>query len=153
MLGDSHEDVGFDLATRPEVMQEIAARNIAALPKLAEATVVRVWAALRVMTPDGYPIYEQSARYPGATLPNKAPPLVRWIKVPGARVAADNTWKRVSPDASSSAKSSCNEKPGSIPGTLGASVPATNSTPASAIALTSNLRKSSFAPSLAVFST
>ncbi len=66
MLGDSHEDAGFDTSTRPEIMQEIASRNIAALPKLAEATIVRVWAALRVMTPDGFPIYEQSARFPGA---------------------------------------------------------------------------------------
>ena len=27
---------------------------------------MRVWAALRVMSPDGFPIYEQSTRYPGA---------------------------------------------------------------------------------------
>ena len=27
---------------------------------------MRVWAALRVMSPDGFPIYQQSARYPGA---------------------------------------------------------------------------------------
>jgi len=66
MLGDSHEDVGFDLGTSAEVMQEIAARNLMALPKLADATVVRVWSALRVMTPDGHPIYAQSERFPGA---------------------------------------------------------------------------------------
>jgi hydrogen cyanide synthase HcnC len=66
MLGDSHEDVGFDLGTSAEVMQQIAARNLVAFPKLADATVVRVWSALRVMTPDGHPIYAQSERYPGA---------------------------------------------------------------------------------------
>ena len=66
MLGDSHEDVGFDLGTSADVMQEIAARNLAVLPKLADATVVRVWSALRVMTPDGHPIYAQSERFPGA---------------------------------------------------------------------------------------
>jgi glycine/D-amino acid oxidase-like deaminating enzyme len=66
MLGDSHEDVGFDVSTRVPVMQEIAARNLAAFPCLADATVVRVWAALRVMTPDGFPIYEQSETCPGA---------------------------------------------------------------------------------------
>ena len=27
---------------------------------------VRVWGALRVMTPDGFPIYQQSAKHPGA---------------------------------------------------------------------------------------
>ena len=26
----------------------------------------RVWAALRVMTPDGFPVYQQSERHPGA---------------------------------------------------------------------------------------
>ena len=66
MLGDSHEDVGLDINTSANVMQEIASRNIKAFPHLADATVVRVWAALRVMTPDGHPIYEQSQRFPGA---------------------------------------------------------------------------------------
>ena len=62
MLGDSHEDVGFDLATTPDAMHEIAARNLAAFPKLANASVVRVWSALRIMTPDGHPIYAQSVQ-------------------------------------------------------------------------------------------
>jgi len=66
MLGDSQEDVGFDTAVSVPVLRDIAARNLAAFPILAEATVVRVWSALRVMTPDGFPIYEQSLRCPGA---------------------------------------------------------------------------------------
>lgn len=66
MLGDSQEDVGFETATRVSVLKEIAARNVAAFPALKEASVVRTWAALRVMTPDGFPIYEQSTLYPGA---------------------------------------------------------------------------------------
>ncbi len=66
MLGDSHEDVGFDNGTSAAAMQEIAARNVAAVPCLADATVVRVWGALRVMTPDGFPIYDQSDTCPGA---------------------------------------------------------------------------------------
>ena len=66
MLGDSQEDVGLDVSTSAHVLQEIAARNLKAFPRLADATVVRVWAALRVMTPDGHPIYEQSDRFPGA---------------------------------------------------------------------------------------
>jgi glycine/D-amino acid oxidase-like deaminating enzyme len=28
--------------------------------------LVRTWAALRVYSPDGFPIYDESARYPGA---------------------------------------------------------------------------------------
>ncbi len=35
-------------------------------PLLAGLNVVRSWAALRVMTADGFPIYDQSAEYPGA---------------------------------------------------------------------------------------
>jgi len=66
MVGDSHEDVGFDNATTPAIMQDIARRSIATFPALADKQIVRAWGALRVMTPDGFPIYEQSIRYPGA---------------------------------------------------------------------------------------
>jgi glycine/D-amino acid oxidase-like deaminating enzyme len=66
MLGDSKEDVGFDISTKVSVLQQIAARNVAIFPALQQASIVRMWAALRVMSPDGFPIYEQSERYPGA---------------------------------------------------------------------------------------
>lgn len=66
MMGDSKEDVGFDVRTTTPVMRDIAARNLAALPALRDANIVRVWGALRVMTPDGFPIYEQSRSHPGA---------------------------------------------------------------------------------------
>ena len=66
MLGDSQEEAGFDLSTSPLVMRDIAARNVATLPALADASIVRVWAGLRVMTPDGFPIYDASERCPGA---------------------------------------------------------------------------------------
>jgi glycine/D-amino acid oxidase-like deaminating enzyme len=66
MLGDSQEDVGYDIRTTTPVMRDIAARNLKSFPFLRDANVVRVWAALRVMTPDGHPIYEQSRTHPGA---------------------------------------------------------------------------------------
>jgi glycine/D-amino acid oxidase-like deaminating enzyme len=66
MLGDSHEEVGFDLGTRSRVMAEIARRAVSTFPRLAEAQLVRAWAALRVMPPDGSPIYQESAAMPGA---------------------------------------------------------------------------------------
>jgi glycine/D-amino acid oxidase-like deaminating enzyme len=66
MLGDSQEDVGFDISTRVSILSEIAARNVQVFPALQTANIVRTWAALRVMSPDGFPIYEQSERYPGA---------------------------------------------------------------------------------------
>ncbi len=66
MMGDSQEDVGFDNSTTVPVIKDIAARNLAMFPVLRDANIVRVWAGLRVMTPDGYPIYAQSATCPGA---------------------------------------------------------------------------------------
>ncbi len=66
MMGDSQEDAGFDTSIGVPVLQDIAERNVAVFPALKDASIVRVWAALRVMSPDGFPIYEQSERYPGA---------------------------------------------------------------------------------------
>jgi glycine/D-amino acid oxidase-like deaminating enzyme len=66
MLGDSQEDVGFDITTKVSILSEIAARNLQVFPALRDANIVRTWAALRVMSPDGFPIYEQSERFPGA---------------------------------------------------------------------------------------
>ena len=66
MLGDSQEDVGFDTSTKVAVLHKIAARNAAIFPALQEASIVRMWAALRVMSPDGLPIYQQSEQFPGA---------------------------------------------------------------------------------------
>ncbi|MDH3970192.1 MAG: FAD-binding oxidoreductase, partial [Rhodospirillales bacterium] len=66
LLGDSHEDVGFDEGTTPEAMTFIARRSLDFFPFLAELPVVRVWGALRVMTPDGFPVYDLSREHPGA---------------------------------------------------------------------------------------
>ncbi|GMQ96014.1 MAG: FAD-dependent oxidoreductase [Gammaproteobacteria bacterium] len=65
-LGASNEDVGFDEGTRISIMSRIAARAVRMFPHLERARIVRAWGALRVMTPDTYPIYAQSQRYPGA---------------------------------------------------------------------------------------
>jgi glycine/D-amino acid oxidase-like deaminating enzyme len=70
MLGDSQEDVGFDTAQKPSVMQTIARRAALSFPWLRELQIVRAWAALRVMPRDGLPIYDQSERYPGAFTAN-----------------------------------------------------------------------------------
>ena len=65
-LGASKENVGFDEGTQAPVMNGIAARAVRVFPHLARARVVRAWGALRVMTPDTYPIYSQSEQHPGA---------------------------------------------------------------------------------------
>jgi hypothetical protein len=62
-------------------------------PALAPLRVVRTWAALRVMSPDGYPIYEQSAdgtRRVDRHLPlrrDAAPRRMRWNWRRRSRVA------------------------------------------------------------------
>ena len=66
MIGDSQEEVGFDVRSTPRIGKNIADRARRSFPFLAQARVVRAWAALRVMTPDGIPIYDQSKTMPGA---------------------------------------------------------------------------------------
>ncbi len=68
LLGDSHEDVGYDHGTSQGVARSIARRAVASFPCLAAARLVRQWGALRVLSPDGFPIYEESERHPGAYL-------------------------------------------------------------------------------------
>jgi len=65
-LGESKEEVDYDDATSVPVMNKVAARAVRAFPHLKLARVVRAWGALRVMTPDGHPIYAQSEEHPGA---------------------------------------------------------------------------------------
>jgi len=66
IIGDSQEDVGFDEGTELGVLGNIAARALASIPVLAKLRAVRAWGALRVMSPDGFPLYQQSARHHGA---------------------------------------------------------------------------------------
>ncbi len=66
LLGDAQADRGLDEATDPAVLAAIAQRALRALPALRDARVSRAWAALRVMSPDGFPIYGQSRTHPGA---------------------------------------------------------------------------------------
>lgn len=65
-LGESNEEVGFDDSVTPATMADIAARAVKTFPHLQRARIVRAWGALRVMSPDGAPIYAQSKTCPGA---------------------------------------------------------------------------------------
>ncbi len=67
-IGDSKEDVGFDDGTKPQVTAAIARRAVKIYPLLEHVRMVRTWGALRVMSPDGYPIYDRSRSCPGASL-------------------------------------------------------------------------------------
>ena len=64
-LGFSVEDVGLDDSTTVSATEAIAKRAVTTFPVLREARLVRAWGALRVMTPDGTPIYQESATAPG----------------------------------------------------------------------------------------
>jgi octopine oxidase subunit B len=67
MIGDSLEETGLNVATTA-VTATMADRAVRMFPLLASLNVVRTWSALRVMSQDGFPIYDQSATHPGAFL-------------------------------------------------------------------------------------
>lgn len=66
LLGDSHEEVGYDASTSSGVMHDIAQHTCNIFPHLDKSRIIRAWGALRILTPDGLPIYDQSTNYPGA---------------------------------------------------------------------------------------
>ena len=66
MIGSTKESTGFDALTTGQAAARLAAKAARVVPRLAQARVVRQWAGLRVMTPDGFPIYAQSPDHPGA---------------------------------------------------------------------------------------
>jgi len=64
-IGASAEEVGFDDHETIAVTAALAREATEIYPILAKAKLIRSWAALRVMSDDGYPIYQQSEDYPG----------------------------------------------------------------------------------------
>lgn len=62
VIGLSTEDTALDTRTTPDAMKDQAANAIRLFPELATVNWVRAWGAIRVMTPDGAPIY---SRIPG----------------------------------------------------------------------------------------
>jgi glycine/D-amino acid oxidase-like deaminating enzyme len=66
MMGDSQEEAGADPTVTQPVVSVLAERAVRMFPLLARVNVVRTWAALRVMTRDGFPVYDRSPSCPGA---------------------------------------------------------------------------------------
>jgi glycine/D-amino acid oxidase-like deaminating enzyme len=66
LVGDSQQERGVEDALDVPVLAAMAERAARVFPHLRDARVVRAWAALRVVTRDGFPVYEQSAAHPGA---------------------------------------------------------------------------------------
>lgn len=67
-IGNSKEEVGYDDGVTTDTITRIAARATQVFPDLARAQVVRAWGALRIMSPDGLPIYQESPEFSGAYL-------------------------------------------------------------------------------------
>jgi glycine/D-amino acid oxidase-like deaminating enzyme len=66
MIGDSKEEgTSPDGLTMP-INAVMASRAVRMFPVLGRLNVVRMWAGIRVMTADGFPIYDQSETCPGA---------------------------------------------------------------------------------------
>ncbi len=65
-IGETKEEVGFDDATTTSGLSAMAERAVRIFPHLGRARMIRSWGALRVMSPDGAPIYAQSRTVPGA---------------------------------------------------------------------------------------
>jgi len=66
MIAEAKVEAGFDKRTDLGVLGTLARRAVRTFPALADARAVRTWGALRILSPDGFPIYTQSTRYPGA---------------------------------------------------------------------------------------
>lgn len=58
IFGESSEEVGTDDGTTLPVLRVTARKAVTAFPLLRDARVVRAWGALRIMTPDGVPVYQ-----------------------------------------------------------------------------------------------
>jgi len=65
-MGDSKEDYLDDRVARLPVSTVIADRARRTFPRLGSVNLVRSWSGIRVMTRDGFPIYDQSTQCPGA---------------------------------------------------------------------------------------
>jgi glycine/D-amino acid oxidase-like deaminating enzyme len=66
MIGDSREEGTRDTDMTIAVNSVMADRARRMFPRLGRLNVVRTWTGIRVMTEDGFPIYEQSKSFPGA---------------------------------------------------------------------------------------
>ncbi len=66
MIGDSKEESTDPTGITLGVSAKEAERAVRQFPLLADVNVVRTWSAIRVMTRDGFPIYDESESHPGA---------------------------------------------------------------------------------------
>ncbi|WMD22741.1 FAD-dependent oxidoreductase [Achromobacter seleniivolatilans] len=68
MVGLTQEEVGYDLSTTSQAAVRMTRNALRILPDLARARLVRQWSCLRIMTPDGCPVYASSPLQSGAEI-------------------------------------------------------------------------------------
>lgn len=67
-IGGTKADAGLDDSETLDALTKLARHAVVVFPALANVRVVRAWGALRVMSPDGFPVYARSKRHPGVYL-------------------------------------------------------------------------------------
>lgn len=67
-IGGTKADAGMNDDETLKVMTDLAHHAVQVYPALSNLRVIRAWGALRVMSPDGYPVYAHSDKHPGAYL-------------------------------------------------------------------------------------
>jgi hydrogen cyanide synthase HcnC len=65
LIGGSPPGSGFDTDVHLGALPRMARRATRIFPRLAGVQMVRSWTGLRILTKDGFPIYEQSPALPG----------------------------------------------------------------------------------------
>lgn len=65
MIGATKEEVGADVSATTRASAWLSRKTVEIAPSLAGVQMVRHWSGLRIMTPDGYPVYAQSPDHPG----------------------------------------------------------------------------------------
>ncbi|MBV0893068.1 FAD-binding oxidoreductase [Paracoccus sp. Z118] len=68
LLGSTHEDAGFSTETEVAAISRLCRTGTRLFPALRHTRLVRAWAALRIMSPDGLPIYDEAPDFPGGFL-------------------------------------------------------------------------------------
>ncbi len=89
LIGDTKEDTGFDDRSSASGVASLARRAVRSVPFMGRLRIVRSWGALRILTLDGDPVYDESPVHPGVYVatthsgvtlaPAHRGPLAQWI--------------------------------------------------------------------------
>ncbi len=97
MIGATHEDVGENSSTTTEASIALASKAVKIAPDLASLRLVRQWSGLRIMSPDGFPVYVESEEFPGAFVAT-CHSGVTLAAVHARKIAASIAAGKLSPD-------------------------------------------------------